>query len=84
MARTASRHIKTTFTLPQDLAKELKKRVRNVSAFVAEACREKLAQESRRAREIAMIERCRVRHREDQVMADDFFSAEQEAWDSVQ
>lgn len=83
MPRSAGLHVKTTLSLPRGLVEQLKGHVPNLSAFVAEACREKLQADARRAREADMIERCRVRGAEDLDLAEEFFAVEQEAWDSV-
>ena len=81
MPKTHALHVKKTLSLPRGLVEQMQGRVTNLSAFVAEACREKLEAEARRAREADMIERCRVRYPEDLAMAEEFFAAEQDAWD---
>lgn len=53
-----------------------------VVALVAAACREKLEAEEVKARERDMVERCRVRYAEDVALAEEFFEAEREAWES--
>lgn len=77
----ASEYVKKTITMPRDLSEQLKGVTTNLSAFIAEACQEKLRSDERKAREALMIERCRVRHEEDLSMAAEFFEAEQQAWD---
>jgi len=73
--------VKKTITLPRELVGRLKASTRNLSAFIAQACHEKLEADEKRAREQDMIERCRVRYQEDRDLAHDFFPAEQEAWE---
>ncbi len=77
----ASGLVKKTITLPVELVGRLKASTKNLSAFVAQACREKLESDQRRSREQDMIERCRVRYQEDQDLAQEFFQAEQETWE---
>lgn len=76
-------HVKKTISLPRDLVDRLKVTTANLSAFIAEACRDKLLADEKRAREKEMIERCRVRYAEDLALAGDFFELEQEVWDSA-
>lgn len=80
MSRAAVPHVKKTVTLPCDLIEEMRTRTSNVSAFIAEACREKLSADARREREAAMVERCRVRYDEDLLLVDDFAAADREVW----
>ena len=82
MARLAT-HVKKTVTLPRELIEEMRSRNSNVSAFIAEACREKLSSETRREREAAMIERCHVRYAEDLQIMEDFGAADSETWEST-
>ena len=80
MPRSTVPQVKKTVTLPRDLIEEMRARTSNVSAFIAEACREKLSTDARRAREAAMIERCRVRYQEELLLVDDFAVADREVW----
>lgn len=78
---TPRAHVRKTFSLPRTLVEQMQQRVPNVSAFVAEACQEKLEADARKVRELEMIERCQVRHAEDVELASEFRAAEDEAWD---
>ena len=80
MPRTTTPRVKKTVSLPRDLIEELRTRTSNVSAFIAEACREKLAADARTELEAAMIERCRVRYKEELLLLDDFAAADREVW----
>jgi len=74
------RTTKKTITLPLELVDDLRTRTSNLSAFIAEACREKLAADARREREAAMIERCRERYSEELQLMMEFSAADGEAW----
>jgi len=78
----SAQRVKKTITLPLDLVEELKAASANLSSFVAQACREKLQADRRKAIEEQMIERCQVRYGEDRAQAEEFFEAEQEVWDA--
>ncbi len=80
MPRTTTPQVKKTVSLPRDLIEELRTRTSNVSAFIAEACRAKLAADARTELEAAMIERCRVRYKEELLLLDDFSAADREVW----
>ena len=80
MPRATSPQIRKTVSLPRDLVEEMRTRTSNVSAFIAEACREKLSADARAEREAAMIERCRVRYEEELLLIDDFAAADREVW----
>ena len=80
MPRATVPQVKKTVTLPRDLIEEMRTQTSNVSAFIAEACREKLSADARRTREAAMVERCRVRYGEELLLVDDFAAADGEAW----
>lgn len=84
MVRASATHVKKTISLPLDLVIAMRARSSNVSSFIAQACREKLQADDRKALETALIERCHARHSEDLALADEFFPAEQEAWDAAQ
>jgi len=80
MNRAAETHVKRTISLPRPLVEKIVAQTSNVSAFIAQACQEKLAADARRTLEAEMIERCRVRYQEDLELLRDFSHADQEGW----
>ncbi len=74
---------KVTLTLPAELWEEIRQRVpaRRLSQYIAEATAARLAEEERLALRARLKEQCLARASQDQRLADEFFSAEQEAAD---
>lgn len=74
---------KVTLTLPTELWEEIRQRVpaRKLSQYVAEATAARLAEEERLALRARLKKQCLARASQDRRLADEFFSAEQEAAD---
>lgn len=75
---------KVTLTLPTELWEEIRQRVpaRKLSQYVAEATAARLAEDARLALRARLKEQCLARASQDRRLADEFFSAEQEAADA--
>ena len=74
---------KVTLTLPTELWEEIQRRVpaRKLSQYIAEATAARLAEEERFALRARLKEQCLARASQDRRLADEFFSAEQDAAD---
>lgn len=77
---------KVTLTLPAELLEKLRRRVpeRKLSQYVTEALAERLAAEERAALRERLKEQYLVRAAQDRELAQEFFPAEQEAFDRVE
>ena len=77
---------RVNLTLPEDLWAELRARVpeRKLSQYIAEAAAARLAEEKRVALRERLREQSLARAEQDFELADEFFHAEQQAFDRVE
>lgn len=74
-------HKRISITLPEKLVEKIDGLAKNRSAFISKACISLVEYAEKKRLYQAMVQRCKDRYQEDVKLADDFFKAEQEAWD---